>query len=268
MKYARSIHCAEVMVVTPEIATEMLATSTGNRKEHQSNIRFLCKALRRYTFKFSGQGITFDLHGHLRDGHHRLRSIQSTGIPVELTVAMGCDEDIYLYLDSGDKRTAGDHIGCDRRVAEVVRLAATKFYGDNRPQGDMLNEIHNSDLGYTLEMLIQHTGARTRYYSSAGMKLAAALHITLGKENEAEYALDQYDALCKLDHLRWSAISGSLHKTVSREKPGATMTTTILCRGLKVFDIKNKDKILRVSPYDIENTSATVRDMIGTILSG
>jgi len=96
------------MLITPEIAREMLACNKNNRPIKQANVEALVAAIRQGQWVMTGNSIAFDQAGQLLDGQHRLLAIIEAGQAVESLVATGLAKAAFLTTDIGAKRGAAD----------------------------------------------------------------------------------------------------------------------------------------------------------------
>ena len=95
------------MIITPNIADEILATSNNNRKLSTQNVENLVREMRNNNYNWrTGETIKFDANGVLRDGHHRLKAIIDSNTTQEMLIYT-CAESIEK-IDSGKSRSLAD----------------------------------------------------------------------------------------------------------------------------------------------------------------
>ena len=109
-----------VMVVTPEIASEIYLMSGGNRHESNEQIKYLASQMRQGKWDHDkGLGIGFDVNGKLRNGHHTLRAVVEYGQPIELKIMVGYEPSFFEEgFDSGKSRSVKDN--CEMVIGEGV----------------------------------------------------------------------------------------------------------------------------------------------------
>jgi hypothetical protein len=225
--------------VTPEMAKEMLSTSPGNRKTREWWVSLLAGALMREEWRVTSQGIGFDVTGSLRDGHHRLKACVASGVPFMTIVVLGLPVDCYEVIDTGISRTYGDRLDVDRRVAEVARLACEIGIGESKPTTDQMRPVLASGLEEAICGLLDFCGSKTRYFTSASMRLAACCRIMM--DQNIGYSMNQYRALATHDYDSMSAPARALYKQFSGGLLKATNKRDGLARGLKVLDPANSN---------------------------
>lgn len=100
---------ASFEMITPELATEYLATNVGNQRNIST------PALSRYTnsmekglWRVNGEAIKFDTNNMLCDGQHRLTACIKANIPFESLVIRGLDPKVFDSIDTGKVRSSGD----------------------------------------------------------------------------------------------------------------------------------------------------------------
>lgn len=98
----------KVITVTPELAEQWLGKNTHNRKLREPHMRGLVEDIKAGNWKWNGDSIKFAADGTLLDGQHRLAAIVRAGIPVEMLVIRGLENESQHTMDTGAKRSAGD----------------------------------------------------------------------------------------------------------------------------------------------------------------
>lgn len=252
MNFKRATWACEKVVITPDLARLMLATSISNRRLRSWWVDLCAEMLRRGQWLFTHQGIAFDCNGALRDGHHRLNAIVRAGLPMTLTVTLGLDPESCVVYDTGIARTMADLTKLDHRIVEVARLGATIVMSKPKVNAAQVLEIGDGGLLPAAEALIKHCGGSARYYSSAPMRLAACVML-MSRASTTSYVLEQYRALCTLNTDEMSPIAKGLQKQVQRAHVGrAADTKETLARGMRVFDHKRRNATaVQVSLADI-----------------
>ena len=96
------------MLITPDVAREMLAQNKHNRPIRKANVDALVAAIRQGQWVMTGNPIAFDHTGRLLDGQHRLLAIIEANQPVESIVTRGLAKAAFLTTDTGAKRGAAD----------------------------------------------------------------------------------------------------------------------------------------------------------------
>ena len=112
--------------ISPELAKKYLGLSKGNRKERKGRIKIFARLIREGMFFLTHQGIAFDVHGTLIDGHHRLKAIVEANITVQCMVTYNVDPDpkVYSVIDQGVSRTFADSLKIEQRVLEPIKFLA------------------------------------------------------------------------------------------------------------------------------------------------
>ena len=97
-----------VEVITPELAKEYLLSNTKNRTLSKRTVLLYADIMRRGQWELTHEGISFDGHGRLLDGQHRLEAIISSGVSVKMVVARGLSSDTFAVINTGKTRSTGD----------------------------------------------------------------------------------------------------------------------------------------------------------------
>lgn len=242
LDFKRDQEQSAIMEINPDIARHLLSTSIGNRKIRYWHVDVLAGAMARGEWRVTSQGIGIDKNGNLRDAHHRLMAVVKSGVTIKSVVVMGLPLNAYEVTDTGINRNMADLLNENKRLTDVLNIAARLYYDTSRPVTiDLIRPIMKSGLFDTAKTLISHCGTARVFYSSAPVKLAACITIMNG--GDADYVMQQYRALCILDFKSMSAASMSLVKQVNDGKANTRSSAKeeTICRALRTFDINQKD---------------------------
>ena len=223
-----------VMDVTPELARQMLATSSGNRPMRQWFVNLLASAQKRGEWRITNQGIGFDVHGHLRDGHHRLTAIVQSGVTIRTVVVFDMPESAFEVIDTGMTRSCADRMGEDKRVVDVLRFGCEIACSTARPTIDQMRPYVECGFGDVTRSLIGYCGAACKTYSSAPFKLGAVISVMDGCDSE--FVFQQYRAMVALDFDAMSSSAVALVRQFAKHEATIKSRYDILARAFRVFD--------------------------------
>ncbi len=237
---------SSLILVTPEIAAEMLSNNANNRPLRKGHVKRLADAILQGEWKVSPQPISIGGSGRLLDGQHRLTAIVEAGQAIQLMVCYGVEDSVFDVLDIGAKRSYSDISGLPRPVAVTITTLSKLFYGAivspqrmheiNKIYGDIAIDVHNN------------CKSNFRMVTSGGMKAAACFMIK--KHGCHDYVFSQMRALASHDFRALSPINESLLRVVMRQTTkGKSSFNTVKCfnYGVKAFDHRLKNK-KRISP--------------------
>jgi hypothetical protein len=120
---------AEVLEITPELATDLLKGNVNNRGLSRAKVKTFAKQVTQGKWRKTGQGISVSTSGRLLDGQTRLYAVVQSGQPATMVVAWNCDEDSFAVFDTGRARSATDVLkiaGCEQHqniISAGLRLA-------------------------------------------------------------------------------------------------------------------------------------------------
>lgn len=99
--------------LTPELAREWLETMPEyQRKASAVVVAEYAKDMGDGRWiEGTGDAIRFNKQGQMIDGQHRCLAVIESGVSIVVTIIEGLDDEVYLVLDKGRKRTAADTIG-------------------------------------------------------------------------------------------------------------------------------------------------------------
>jgi hypothetical protein len=123
-----------VMLITPAFAKVMLEHNIANRRKSPVLIKKYANDIANGNWAVNGEAIIVAKTGELNGGQHRLEGCILANRPFESLVVWGVDRATRTTLDTGRKKTAGDHlhsIGYSnaKTLAQAAKLA---IYYDNR----------------------------------------------------------------------------------------------------------------------------------------
>lgn len=118
---------AEVIDVTPDQAAEWIAANTNNRTVRVRTVAMFAKDMAAGNWKMTGEAIKIAPTGRLLDGQHRLHAVIKSDTTVPMLVLFGINESAQRVMDTGGKRTAGDHLGMLGYRNAVLLAAATRL---------------------------------------------------------------------------------------------------------------------------------------------
>jgi hypothetical protein len=236
-----------VINVTPEMAKSFLAFNyKGNRNLKPSWVKDLAGRIQRGEWRLTHQGILFDKNGNLIDGQHRCHAVVEAGVPVDMVVVSGAEEDAYKVLDQGQKRNLSDLSGLDVRVSHIVSFL-TRVKMGKTPTYMQQEPFVNGKVGTLSKELISFCGAARPKVSSVPIK-AAAVALTLAGEDK-QYVFGLYRSLVLRDYSNLPPISLQMLKQIDTGKVKSQNGTTakdLFCRSYIMFqkDCANKKLIL------------------------
>jgi len=99
---------AQVVSVTPRLASQWLELNPNNRRISQARVSFYASQMQSGSWKLTHQGIAFDEQGYLVDGQHRLCAVILSGVTTRFWVFDGVSRESMIAIDVGKARTADD----------------------------------------------------------------------------------------------------------------------------------------------------------------
>lgn len=113
----------EVILITPEIAADMLSRSIRNRRLMQNTVNNYAQQIERGEWQLTPQGISFNEYNELIDGQHRLNGVIKSGKAVKMFVFYNVPDSCFKVLDTGNKRTPGQIFGLEN-IKHATNIAA------------------------------------------------------------------------------------------------------------------------------------------------
>lgn len=236
-----------IETISPKVAESFLSCNFDNRRVRQAHVRALAREMANGKWEMTHQGIAFSDAGRLLDGQHRLMAVMESGVTVQMLVTRGVPDESFKAIDQHARRSISDALRAERRLIEVCVLAHVIQSGQTRASPSQAEEwvpIVKDEH----EMLMDATTTTKKYFSSAGMRLAAILTMKQRTDyREAVAQLYKNIVLCNLDELPpvgRSLIQQVVSGVAGRGARGGGRTTSLdaLARGLVVFDPERRDQ--------------------------
>jgi len=124
---------AEIKLITPELATELLKMNVGNRRLKNIKNAYVGQMLNG-EWKENGEPIIIDINGFIKDGQHRLNAVIESGHSYKCPVIYDVNPDVMDTIDTGTNRSLGD----------VLQLNGFTYYAD---LSTLIKAILSFDLG-------------------------------------------------------------------------------------------------------------------------
>lgn len=146
------------MIVTPEMATELLEANQMNRPLTDSHVKRIARQIMAGHWKFNGDTIKISEDGDVLDGQHRLWAIIEAKMPVETVLIYGIHRDAFATIDTIRKpRSLGDTVALSGQLRYRSKIGAALAWL-LRWQRHVLedykaahNRIENADIERALE---------------------------------------------------------------------------------------------------------------------
>lgn len=114
---------AEIKIITPEKAEQMLEKNPNNRNIRKVNLGKIVAAMRDGTWRLNGETIKISPDGRILDGQHRLMAAVITGTTFESWVIYDVPAEVVSTMDKGANRTVAD-VHAFHGEENATRLAA------------------------------------------------------------------------------------------------------------------------------------------------
>jgi hypothetical protein len=99
---------ATVMLVTPQMASDLLRQRPSNRPINKGHVRTLIATIRAGAWRVNGESIVLGPNLEVLDGQHRLLAIAESGHSVECLIAVGVPVSSMVTIDQCRPRSLAD----------------------------------------------------------------------------------------------------------------------------------------------------------------
>ena len=96
------------VLMTPEMALEMLKINTRNRPLNKSKVLEYESLMKRGMWKYNGEPVIVGKGNVLLDGQHRLAAIIKAKVSQKILIVENIEADVFDTIDVGKARTGGD----------------------------------------------------------------------------------------------------------------------------------------------------------------
>jgi len=251
---------ASVETITPELASEMLGKSIGNRSLKTRKIENLVRDIRSGNFVMNGESVIVSAEGLLMDGHHRLTACVRAGISIESVVVRGINRTNMKTLDVGSVRGIGDHLKIDGFL-NSNNLASIINHLHNVRRGSVSKDAVTTSEAY--EFIRKYPFVKIAAHESSNLKLnripstIGAIYfvaILIGEEEIAKRfvkvlrsGIPDYDG-CPAHRLRERLIKEASKGDSYRQTPIGDLKR-IAYRSWEAFRVGEPLKMLRIPKH-------------------
>lgn len=234
---------AEIMSVTPEMATLFLTKNKVNRPPKQNVVDYYARLMKDGKWLLNGEGLSFDKNGNLINGQHRLLAVVKADVTVRFTVTHCVDDKSFSSFDSGNNRSISDVFGIAGipnyvKVSSIMnkylilkRLETTIMGGksgaDNKARGSQrLSKEEILECYYPNSELIQAVCCQSVAFEknlkiiSATQMGAIMLYLILDKFHDKEIVYEFFSALNSLESCQCKAIKCLQKLLIKDNRPG------------------------------------------------
>lgn len=249
----------EILHITPAKAREMLKKNLTNRTIHRAVVDNYKTLLQRGEYKLTHQGIAFLRNGNLGDGQHRLTAISEMPetFSVQMMVTFDLENDAFLALDQGLRRSHADLLSIPAGLAAVARYLAI-IHETSRSSvttQSLIPFVSGTERDYTT--LTNFCPRVTKTWASSAVRSAAIIQMLNGQDDD--YVCLTYHALNHLDFDAMPPIAQALFRQHTKGKIGRGLD--MYCRAFNVFD-QRKQRLTTIQISDTSTIIAKTRDLI------
>lgn len=253
----------ELKLVTPAMARKWLRENTDNRPLRPSVVSTLAGAYGRGEWKITHQGIALAKSGRLLDGQHRLTFISELpdghSVPVNVTTDM--EEDSFEAIDIGVKRSMSDIYGASAGLVAAGRFVA-KIHNGSSSEG-LTNQMVKLFVDYVepeYDMLVTFAPKPMKVWSSAAIRAAAIIQMKRGYDRD--FIRLAYSSLVNTEIEGMPHAARALLQQHMGGKIVSSRSLDLFCRGLRVFDSNQKQRISNIAVKDQAGTLGEIRRFI------
>lgn len=166
---------AEVVTITPVMATQWLRCNRNNRPVRKKHVVFLASEILSGNWQINGQAIVIAENEDVLDGQHRLLAVIESGMPVRSLVVYGITPEAFKTIDTGAVRTGADalylhHVNINASTIKCVATAVQWLAALEKGYVHLSAKVSNTDVIAYVEKhpsLLQHAETLQGYPKDA-----------------------------------------------------------------------------------------------------
>ncbi|PSV43601.1 hypothetical protein [Photobacterium indicum] len=139
---------AEVCIVTPEMAHNLLKANKRNRTPSLRYVKSYVRQIKAGEWVINGDTIKIDVDGVIVDGQHRLMAIVESGVPVQYVIVTGLPKKAFSTVDIGNSRKAGQLLNMSSG-GEISTADATRAVSTAKLIRNFLDSKNKNDFSFT-----------------------------------------------------------------------------------------------------------------------
>lgn len=131
-----------IMKISPTMAANWLEHNGHNRRLDEPTVAMFVRLIQAGRWALTNDAVTFAPDGTILNGQHRLTAIVRTGVTCSIAVMRNVAMDSQVHMDTGKKRSAGDHLAI-LGYRNYVNLAAVARVALHYATGTLINETNH-----------------------------------------------------------------------------------------------------------------------------
>lgn len=117
---------AQMVKLTPELASVLLERNPANRKINETAVERYAYEMIGNSWVFNGEPMIVSDTGELNDGQHRCAAVVKSGKAIDIILIVGVPRATRTTLDQGRARTAGDYLSMEGHHNTNILAAAAQ----------------------------------------------------------------------------------------------------------------------------------------------
>ena len=237
----------EERVVTPEEAQRWLDAKDGNRPISNRVVLDYARQMKEGWWQDNPQCISFNTHGKLIDGQHRLSAIVLINMPIKMNIIWDAPPQSFHILDRGLPRSVSFITKVPTFGTQCYTLLLSVVQTHQKPAPNDILLMHELLKSY-IQSLHEASASKLKFFASAPIRSAAL--VSLAQGGQSDYILKTYALLSraastnedmpKVGNAFIEAYNQG--KLVQRhESAGWMLRKELYIRARYVFDVRNAE---------------------------
>ena len=242
------------VLITSEIAAQMLAKNVGNRDVRPSVVKLYAQQMREGQWRETHQAIAVNASGNLIDGQHRLMAIVESGASIWFWVATYDDSSnaLSLPIDLQARRSHSDILQINRNSVQVVSTILRHV--SNNGRGVAVASVQKAYSAIVSDVeSVAHEGNNKTQRAAATIRAGVVMRLVelrlRGRDDERLETIQQFRRFVAVDALEtWWVSVQSFFKQMSSSNYGSMKQNERFIRAWVAFNPDKRNATLRLSP--------------------
>lgn len=263
----------EIILLTPDMATEFLRNNDGNRRLDDKRVDKITADILSNKFVLTPDAIQISPDGRLLNGQTRSSACVKANRPIPVVLASQVPEDIFPLIDGGRPRALAFRAKISQKESEVATLLLRLGMDQSRALIDVtvLNQVATAIKPW-MGLLREIAPNNIRIFTAAPGRLAAV--VSMINDGDPVYTLSllrnlTLHRIAELPPVGNSLVQQKMSGTGFLKGGGAEVQKTNFCRmrfGLNPIN-RYKQKLI-VNESMQQQAISDARTLVTTILSG
>lgn len=246
----------ESIVMTPDLAVELLRKNPDNRGVRRSKVEQIVKDIVANRWTFNGEAVLVSKEGLLNDGQHRCNAVIEANMGIKTLITFGLERESRTTLDQGVARVASDYMvmagtPIATTAAAIIRFLIAYENAEGKSLGQRAS-ISNAEIvaRYSADPQIAESARfasrhHKDYRRKATPQIIGFCHAVFSRIN-ADDANTFLEQVCVGENIRKTYPAFAVRAGLDRDRITPVERVHLIFRGWNAFRQKRKLELTKV----------------------